>query len=95
MKPLPRGFIIGGLILFFAGPLAGLFLTVLGMVGAFKELGTDGIGDPKGLAGHIGVVLVATEAGFVAAALGIVLVAVGAISHYLQRRSEGNGANGT
>ena len=75
--------------------MAGFFLTVLGMIGAFKALGNDGIGDPKGLAGHIGGALVATEVGLVAAVLGVVLMAAGGISHYLQRRREGNGTNGT
>jgi len=95
MKPLPRGFLIGGLVLFIFGPLAGIFLTVLGMIGAFKTLGNDGVGDPKGLAGHIGGALVATEVGLLTAVLGIVLMAAGAISHYLQRRREGNGTNRT
>lgn len=44
-------------------PMMGLTGTVLGMMGAFKTLGTSGIGDPSALAGSIGEVLVATASG--------------------------------
>lgn len=44
-------------------PMIGLTGTVLGMMGAFKTLGTSGIGDPSALAGAIGEVLVATATG--------------------------------
>lgn len=44
-------------------PMIGLLGTVVGMKGAFGELGNSGIGDPSALAGHIGHVLVATAAG--------------------------------
>src|ERR1700691_3494344 len=95
MKPLPFGLLVGGLVLFMGGPFAGIFLTVLGMIGAFKALGNDGIGDPKALAGHIGGALVATEIGVVAAVLGIVLMVAGAISHHVLRQREGDRTNKT
>ncbi len=44
-------------------PMIGLVGTVGGMMGAFAELGTSGIGNPAALAGHIGEVLVATASG--------------------------------
>ena len=44
-------------------PMIGLIGTVGGMMGAFAELGTSGIGNPAALAGHIGEVLVATASG--------------------------------
>jgi biopolymer transport protein ExbB len=44
-------------------PMMGLTGTVLGMMSAFKTLGTSGIGDPSALAGAIGEVLVATATG--------------------------------
>ncbi len=44
-------------------PMIGLTGTVIGMMGAFKTLGTSGIGDPSALAGAIGEVLVATASG--------------------------------
>lgn len=44
-------------------PMIGLTGTVLGMMNAFKTLGTSGIGDPSALAGAIGEVLVATASG--------------------------------
>ena len=44
-------------------PMIGLTGTVLGMMNAFKTLGTSGIGDPSALAGAIGEVLVATATG--------------------------------
>lgn len=44
-------------------PMIGLLGTVGGMMGAFKTLGTSGIGDPSKLSAHIGEVLVATASG--------------------------------
>ncbi len=44
-------------------PMLGLTGTVLGMISAFKNLGTSGISDPSGLAAAIGEVLVATVSG--------------------------------
>ena len=48
-------------------PMIGLVGTVVGMMGAFAELGTSGVGDPAALAGHIGEVLVATASGLAVA----------------------------
>jgi biopolymer transport protein ExbB len=48
-------------------PMIGLTGTVTGMIRAFGELGTSGVGDPSRLAGAIGEVLVATLAGLVIA----------------------------
>jgi biopolymer transport protein ExbB len=48
-------------------PMIGLTGTVLGMMSAFKTLGTSGIGDPSALAGAIGEVLVATASGLAVA----------------------------
>jgi len=95
MKPLPFGLLVGGFVLFIGGPFAGIFLTVFGMIEAFKALGNDGISDPKALAGHVGSALVATEIGLVSAVLGIVLMVAGAISHHLQRRREDDRTNRT
>ena len=44
-------------------PMIGLTGTVTGMMKAFDNLGASGIGDPSGLAGAIGEVLVATASG--------------------------------
>ena len=44
-------------------PMIGLLGTVTGMIKAFEKLGTSGIGDPSGLAGAIGEVLIATASG--------------------------------
>lgn len=48
-------------------PMIGLLGTVTGMIKAFATLGTSGIGDPSGLAGAIGEVLVATASGLLIA----------------------------
>jgi biopolymer transport protein ExbB len=48
-------------------PMIGLVGTVVGMMGAFSELGVSGVGDPAALAGHIGEVLVATASGLAVA----------------------------
>ncbi len=44
-------------------PMIGLTGTVTGMMKAFSNLGASGIGDPSGLAGAIGEVLIATASG--------------------------------
>ncbi len=44
-------------------PMIGLVGTVLGMIAAFRTLGTEGIGDPGKLSKAIGEVLVATASG--------------------------------
>ncbi len=44
-------------------PMIGLVGTVTGMMKAFENLGSSGIGDPSGLAGAIGEVLIATASG--------------------------------
>ena len=59
-------------------PMIGLTGTVLGMMSAFKTLGTSGIGDPSALAGAIGEVLVAT-------ATGLFVAIPGFASYYLFR----------
>jgi len=49
-------------------PMIGLTGTVIGMIKAFQELGTSGVGgDPTGLSAAIGEVLVATAGGLVVA----------------------------
>lgn len=44
-------------------PMVGLLGTVGGMMGAFEQMGTAGITDPKGLSEKIGEVLIATASG--------------------------------
>jgi biopolymer transport protein ExbB len=48
-------------------PMIGLLGTVTGMIKAFANLGTAGIGDPSGLSAAIGEVLVATASGLLIA----------------------------
>ncbi|MEK0444736.1 MAG: hypothetical protein RLZZ399_57 [Verrucomicrobiota bacterium] len=48
-------------------PMIGLLGTVTGMIKAFGNLGTSGIGDPSGLSAAIGEVLVATASGLLIA----------------------------
>ena len=48
-------------------PMIGLLGTVTGMIKAFANLGTSGIGDPSGLSAAIGEVLVATASGLLIA----------------------------
>lgn len=48
-------------------PMIGLLGTVTGMIKAFANLGTSGIGDPAGLSAAIGEVLVATASGLLIA----------------------------
>ncbi len=44
-------------------PMIGLLGTVIGMMRAFRELGSSGVSDPRGLALAIGEVLLATASG--------------------------------
>jgi biopolymer transport protein ExbB len=48
-------------------PMIGLLGTVTGMIKAFANLGTSGIGDPSGLSAAIGEVLIATASGLLIA----------------------------
>ena len=50
-----------------AGPLLGLFGTVVGMIQMFLVIGDQGIGDVNQLAGGIGKALVCTAAGMIVA----------------------------
>jgi biopolymer transport protein ExbB len=54
-------------------PMVGLTGTVVGMIKAFKTLGSSGAADPSKLAGNISEVLVATGAGLFVAIPGFVL----------------------
>ena len=82
MKPLPKGLLIGGLVLFLGAPLMGLLFTVIGMVGAFHWLGESGISDHKDLSNHISLVLYAPMGGLIGGVLGLALVVVAAILHF-------------
>lgn len=62
-------------------PMIGLLGTVTGMIKAFANLGTAGIGDPSGLSSAIGEVLVATASG-----LSIAIPAFG-MFYFLRSRS--------
>lgn len=50
-----------------AAPMLGLLGTVIGMVGAFSTLATQGAGDPSALAGDISVALLTTMWGLITA----------------------------
>jgi biopolymer transport protein ExbB/TolQ len=72
-KLLITGIVIG--VILMLGPLWGLLATVIGMMGAFKILGSDGVNDPNALSHHIGMQLMGTTLGLVACPIGIVLFA--------------------
>lgn len=65
-------------------PMIGLLGTVTGMIKAFANLGTAGIGDPSGLSSAIGEVLVATASGL--------LIAIPAFGMFYFLRSRANNA---
>jgi len=48
-------------------PLLGLLGTVIGMIQAFNAITSAGVGDPRALAGGIGVALITTAAGLMVA----------------------------
>lgn len=55
-----------------SAPMLGLFGTVLGMVGAFAQLGGGGDADPSALAGDISVALLTTLWGLVTAIIAVI-----------------------
>ncbi|MEY2600312.1 MAG: hypothetical protein RLZZ244_2565 [Verrucomicrobiota bacterium] len=63
-------------------PMIGLLGTVTGMIKAFANLGTSGIGDPSGLSAAIGEVLIATASGL--------LIAIPAFGMFYFLRSRSN-----
>jgi len=65
-------------------PMIGLLGTVTGMIKAFANLGTSGIGDPAGLSSAIGEVLVATASGL--------FIAIPAFGMFYMLRSRSNSA---
>lgn len=65
-------------------PMIGLLGTVTGMIKAFANLGTSGIGDPSGLSAAIGEVLIATASGL--------LIAIPAFGMFYLLRSRSNNA---
>jgi biopolymer transport protein ExbB/TolQ len=66
-------------------PLIGFIGTVIGMKGAFAELGKSGAQDVGALSGHIGDVLVWTIIGLSIAAVGTVLLAIAVIGMKYRR----------
>ena len=65
-------------------PMFGLLGTVTGMIKAFANLGTSGIGDPSGLSAAIGEVLIATASGL--------LIAIPAFGMFYLLRSRSSSA---
>ncbi|MGJ8654655.1 MAG: MotA/TolQ/ExbB proton channel family protein [Opitutaceae bacterium] len=62
------------------GPVFGMIGSVIGMVRAFNEIGTDGPGDPELLAEHISLALRTTAYGMIPALIGLVLLLVALFS---------------
>jgi biopolymer transport protein ExbB/TolQ len=86
MKPLPRNFLLAGLVLALGGPFVGIFLTVIGMIVTFQTIGQHGIADPATLSGHMGLTLVATMAGLVAAVIGGGMIVTALVLHFAGRK---------
>jgi biopolymer transport protein ExbB len=77
------GIVLGSLLTL--SPLWGLIGTVLGMLGAFSDLATSGIGDPHALSGHIHQTLIWTATGFFLFPVGLVVLTV-SIVLYVRRQ---------
>ena len=86
MKSRHRNVLIAGLVLALGGPFAGIFLTVLGMTGAFLSLGQQGVVNPQQLSGHIGSALTAAMCGFLASSVGVVLIGIALVLHFSGRQ---------
>ena len=66
--------------------MVGLLFTVLGMIGAFHDLGSSGIANPQDLSRDIGFVLTSTFAGFlISAVIGFPCVVAALIIHFTTR----------
>jgi biopolymer transport protein ExbB/TolQ len=65
------GIIVGSLLTL--SPFFGLLGTIMGMVGAFNELGRSGIADPTALSGNIRLSLLSTASGLFLCPIGIVV----------------------
>lgn len=58
------------------GPVLGLMGTVFGMVHAFRNLGDNGVADPKALSSGVAMALHSTMAGLILFPCGMVLFTV-------------------
>ena len=82
--PPRRRLIIAGLIvgsLLTLAPVFGMLGTVVGMMSAFRALGTTGAGDTEQLSVGIGEVLVSTMVGMILFIPGVVILTL-SIVHY-------------
>ncbi|MEQ1858466.1 MAG: MotA/TolQ/ExbB proton channel family protein [Chthoniobacteraceae bacterium] len=79
------GIILGSLLTL--APFIGLLGTVIGMMGAFKTLGSSGIADPKALADDIGISLMSTATGLFVFPVGVVILSLSLIFYYRLRSS--------
>lgn len=68
-------------------PLFGLIGTVIGMVGAFGELGKSGSADPEALAGDISIALLTTFWGLVVSSLSLIPFVVFLVLFLRRRRT--------
>lgn len=82
-EPAPQrhgwGMLWTGLVLAVLGPAAGLVGTVLGMLASFREIETQRVPTPDDLAVGVNMSLIATTAGLLVGAVGIVLLIVAVI----------------
>ena len=67
-------------------PMIGLLVTVIGMRGAFSDLGPSGIEDPEQLSAHIGEVLIATSVGLVFSIIGFIPLIISIVQHCKWKR---------
>ncbi len=87
VKRLPLVLPILGLVFALGGPMVGLIGTVLAMIGAFNQLGANGINDPQALATDIGTSLISTMSGLVVGvALGLPLIVIALVLHFATRK---------
>ncbi len=88
------GMIFGGLMM--TGPLVAVLGTMFGMTRAFSVLGNQGIGDPKGLANGMSVVLISAAVGTGLFVLGAVVLVVSAVvySRAIRAAKSGEGPGG-
>ena len=71
-KLLITGIVVGAFLTL--GPAWGMLAAAIGMMGAFKVLGSNGISDPNAISHQIGITLMGTTLGLVACAIGVVLL---------------------
>jgi biopolymer transport protein ExbB/TolQ len=82
---LLTGIVLGSLLTL--APLFGILGTVVGMIRAFRVLGSSGIADPQALSQSMGTTLLSTATGIFLCPFGVIILSLSLVFFYQLRRS--------